>query len=394
MHESNSIDRSRSKNRWNLGAKEGIDESRIAERLLESILDDENTGVLLLDSGLRIKEASSVVCWILRRKRSQLLNVSLEKAAEEAGVIRLPIDGTLLDGAAFRGRSYSSGTGEKRREWLLDGTPLWEGGNVIGAHVMFRDVTQVLRLEEQIRHSDRLKMIGEVAAGTAHEIRNPLTAIKGFMQLLGKSLADREMHRELDYVKIVASELERINSLVNDILLLSKPKEVKLVATRIGSIIKEMLPMLRNEAVMRGTLLHYESWPEGPVIMADKEMLKQVLLNMGKNAIEAMGTGGVLTIRERRTEVSAMEVAVDIIDTGPGIDREHLDRIFDPFFTTKEQGTGLGLSICRRIVHEMGGTIQVSTGPEGTIFSIILPTLSRSGELGTGLGGALPFDVV
>mgnify|MGYP001229632368 FL=1 len=375
-------------------AKGDFREASITERLLESILEDENTGVLLLDSKLRITEASSVICRMLRKNRMELLNLTLEEAVRDSGEAPFPIDADLLEGVAFRGRSYSIGSGRNRREWLLDGSPLWNGGRVIGANVMFRDVTQVIQLEEQIRHSDRLKMIGEVAAGTAHEIRNPLTAIKGFMQLLSKSLSDREMHREQDFVQIVMSELERINSLVNDILLLSKPKEVKLSPVRIGSIIKDMLPMLRNEAVMRSVLLHYESWPDGPLILADKEMLKQVFLNLGKNAIEAMGTGGVLTIRERREAASATEVTVDIIDTGPGIDRDHLERIFDPFFTTKEQGTGLGLSICRRIVHEMGGGIQVSTGPDGSVFTITIPVMARSDSRMAGLGGALPFDVV
>ncbi|THF81765.1 two-component system sensor histidine kinase NtrB [Cohnella fermenti] len=373
---------------------EGDREASMTERLLQSILDDENTGVLLLDAELRILEASATVCRILHSERSRLLHMTIDEAAHGTGAEPLPIDASLLDGVPFRGRSYSFGSGKDRREWLLDGHPMWSGAEVIGAHVMFRDVTQVIRLEEQIRHSDRLKLIGEVAAGTAHEIRNPLTAIKGFMQLMDKSLIDREMNRERDFVQIVLSELERVNGLVNDILLLSKPKEVKLSPTRVGSIVKDMIPMLRNEAIMRGVIVHYEPWTEGPLILADKEMLKQVFLNLGKNAIEAMDGGGVLTVRERRGAASEVEATVDIIDTGPGIEQEYLERIFDPFFTTKEQGTGLGLSICRRIVHEMGGAIQVETGPEGTMFSIALPTLASSDKRMTGFGGALPFDVV
>jgi signal transduction histidine kinase len=277
---------------------------------------------------------------------------------------------------------------------MLEGGALRDGTEEIGRYMLFQDVTHLMLLEEQIRRSDRLKMIGQVAAGTAHEIRNPLTAIKGFIQLLHKALSERDMNRELEYVGIVLSELERVNELVNEFLLLSKPKEVRLVPVHLGKLFREMLPMLQNEAILHNVTLSYEPLENSPYVFADKEMLKQVFLNLGKNAIEAMGNGGSLIIRERSAFPGAEEVSVDVCDNGPGISEELLERIFDPFFTTKEQGTGLGLSICQRIVHEFGGKIGVQSGSGGTMFTVTLPTAAVAKSRKVVCGGALPLDDV
>ena len=370
-----------------------FDREMFIRRFLDHMMEGENFGLLLLDCDFRIVEASPVVCAVLEQEREALLG-------REAGRIfrKLPfpppVDRSLLRGGSFRNRSYTWRSGERKREWMLDGDLLRDGDKPIGAYVVFRDMTHLHELEEQVRRSDRLKMIGEVAAGTAHEIRNPLTAIKGFIQLLQRSLIEREMGRELDYIEIVLTELERVNALVGEFLLLSKPKKVELLSFRLGKLFEEMLPMLRNEALMHNVALHYESRPDLPPVYADKEMLKQVFLNLGKNAIEAMEQGGSLIIRERRGRSGAGEVTVDVCDTGPGIPEERLERIFDPFFTTKEQGTGLGLSICQRIVHELGGRIGVKSGAGGTVFSVTIPTAAGSGQELIASGGALPSDDV
>ncbi|WP_084423152.1 two-component system sensor histidine kinase NtrB [Cohnella thermotolerans] len=368
---------------------------KFVRRFLENLLGHENFGVLLLDADFRIVEASPMVCQAIGREREELLGQNAESLFR-LQTVPLPVDASLLQGRVFRNRSYTWRSGDRRREWVLDGELLrdGDGGKVIGAYVLFRDVTQLMALEEQVRRSDRLKMIGEVAAGTAHEIRNPLTAIRGFIQLLHRSLAERQMNRELDYVDIVLAELERVNALVNEFLLLSKPKKVELQPVRLGKLFDEMLPMLRNEAVMHNVTLQYIPRNELPSIFADKELLKQVFLNLGKNAIEAMTEGGMLIIRERPCPPGAAEVTVDVCDNGPGIPEEMIDRVFDPFFTTKEQGTGLGLSICQRIVHELGGRIEVSSGTGGTVFSVTIPAIGASQRKPSPGGGALPSDDV
>jgi len=351
-------------------------------RFADRILENEDMGVLLLDEAFRIVEISPMACDLLRGERERLLGGSAEECFRHiAG--DSPLAGRdWRKGLPFRNRTLSWGEGGNRKVTMTDGDFLYERGQVVGAYILFRDITRVVQLEEQIRRSDRLKTIGQIAAGTAHEIRNPLTTIKGFMQLLHRVLEERGMHKERDYVSIVLSELDRVNDLVNEFLLLSKPKEIKPVPLRFGSILRDMVPMLRNEAMLHDIELRYEPGEAVPLVQADRELLKQVFLNLGKNAIEAMGRGGTLTIRERTYAYGGeAEAAVEFEDTGPGIPSDLLDRIFDPFFTTKTQGTGLGLSICQRIVHESGGRIEVSTGPSGTVFSVRLPAVyAASGE--------------
>ncbi|MBB6675567.1 PAS domain-containing sensor histidine kinase [Cohnella nanjingensis] len=368
-------------------------QDRYVKRFAERMLADEATGVLLVDADFRIVEVNPMVCEVFDSARADLIGLTVEGWNERMSV-PLPLERSLLAGETFRNRKLVWGTGDRMRELMLDGDVLQDGDETIGAYVMFRDVSQLTMLEEQVRRSDRLKMIGQIAAGTAHEIRNPLTAIKGFMQLLQKSLTEQRMAREQEFVTIVLSELDRVHELVNEFLLLSKSRETKFEPVRLGRILQEMLPMLRNEAMLHDITLRYEPRNDLPLVLADKEMLKQVFLNLGKNAIEAMGKGGSLVIRERRGDPRLGQVSVDICDTGGGIPAELLDRVFDPFFTTKEQGTGLGLSICQRIVHDLGGHIDVASSSAGTVFTVSIPFVGVRGSGMASGGGALSLDDV
>jgi signal transduction histidine kinase len=321
-----------------------------------------------------------MICSLFGWKRTDIIDQSAEKWFDSLSLHPKPFGRSLLDGDTFRNRVLNWKLDKHNHKLMLDGEVLQDKGAIKGAFVLFRDVSHLLTLEEQIRRSDRLKTIGQIAAGTAHEIRNPLTAIKGFMQLLNKSLADRSMEKEQEFVGIVLSELERVNDLVSEFLLLSKPKEIKLVSMRIGLVLQEILPMIRNEALLHNVTVLYFPKPELAPILADKEQLKQVFLNLGKNAIEAMDGGGTLIIRDYHDPYETDKIAVEISDTGSGIDPEALEKVFDPFFTTKPQGTGLGLSVCQRIVHDLGGSIEVSSDEGGTRFIVKLPCASGTDD--------------
>lgn len=358
------------------------------------MLADEGMGVLLVDADFRIVEANPMAGDIFGGDRSAWAGQPADVWAETLG-LPLPFGRSLLQGEAFRNHKLAWVKDGVAREVVVDGDVLVSGGEVIGAYLLFHDVTPWMMLEEQVRRSDRLKMIGQVAAGTAHEIRNPLTAIKGFVQLMKKSFDEREMTKEQEYAHIVLSELDRVQELVGEFLLLSKSKETKLSAMRLGYVMREMMPMLRNEATLHDIVLLYETKPDLPPVLADKEMLKQVVLNLGKNAIEAMGKGGRLLIRERLGgPAHAGFVAVEVCDSGPGIPKAALDRIFDPFYTTKENGTGLGLSICQRIVHDLGGRIAVASSEAGTVFTVLIPCAGSEDDGRASGGGAIPRDDV
>jgi signal transduction histidine kinase len=217
-------------------------------------------------------------------------------------------------------------------------------------------------------------MIGQIAAGTAHEIRNPLTSIKGFLQVLKNSFVESGMEKEKSYTDIMLTEINRINELVSEFLLLGKRKNVNFDKMSVTAVMSEMLPIINNEALLHGVSVQYESASDAPQVIADREMLKQVFLNICKNGIEAMTEGGVLSISEK-VDMDERKVHIDIHDTGPGIPNFVIDKIFDPFFTTKENGTGLGLSVCQRIIHDMGGTIRVASKGFGTTFTLCIPIL-------------------
>lgn len=365
--------------------------SRFANRFLGL----EGTGVLILDADFRLVEISDMLCAMLGCPREDAISLALEDWLDRyKGDSAPPFRRSDLIGNTFRDRSWTWKNGSTRVAMMVDGQMLEEEGRQIGAIVIFRDVTHLIELEEQIRQSDRLKTIGQIAAGTAHEIRNPLTAIKGFMQLMGKAVAEKSMEREQEYVAIVLSELERVNELVGEFLLLSKPREAKLSTLRIGKVIRELLPMIHNEALLHNVIVKYYPQADLPPIVADKELLKQVFLNIGKNAIEAMRGGGELSIRERHDPDRTDRLAVEISDTGTGIPADMLDKVFEPFYTTKQQGTGLGLSVCQRIVHDLGGSIDVESDERGTAFTVWLPCAHvRSGYAQAGGGAHSVNDV-
>ncbi|WP_311198806.1 ATP-binding protein [Paenibacillus hexagrammi] len=242
----------------------------------------------------------------------------------------------------------------------------------MGAYIIFKDVTNLRSLEEMVQRSDRLAMIGQIAAGTAHEIRNPLTSIKGFLQVLKRTFETQGMSKEQNYTDVMLAEINRINELVNEFLLLGKPKHIAYEQTDVSEVLSEILPIINNEAVLHNVHLQYKASTHLPEVIADREMLKQVFLNICKNGIEAMVEGGTLTISES-VETSDHFVCIDVHDTGPGIPSFVIDKIFDPFFTTKDEGTGLGLSVCQRIIHDMGGMIRVSSKGYGTTFTISIP---------------------
>ncbi|MFC5529088.1 ATP-binding protein [Cohnella yongneupensis] len=343
--------------------------SRFANRFLAL----EGSGILVLDSEFRIVEISDMLCAMFDCLREEVISLGLEEWLDRLRIEPPPFTKTQLLGNAFRDRSWTWKSKDKRYAMMLDGEVLEDEGRQIGAFVIFRDVSNLIALEEQIRQSDRLKTIGQIAAGTAHEIRNPLTAMKGFMQLLNKTLSERGMGREQEYISIVLSEIERVNELVGEFLLLSKPREAKRMLVKASTVIQEILPMIRNEALLHNVIVKHYPRSDLLPIVADKELLKQVFLNLGKNAIEAMHGGGTLTIRECCYPDQPDKLAVEIQDTGAGIPADVVEKVFEPFYTTKQQGTGLGLSVCQRIVHDLGGRIVFATDEGGTTFTVWLP---------------------
>jgi len=243
--------------------------------------------------------------------------------------------------------------------------PIIVSGNIIGVYGIAQDITDRKRTEELLRKSDKLNIAGQLAAGVAHEIRNPLTALKGFVQLLQTSPTSKD-----EYLNIMRSELDRIELIVSEFLFLARPQATVFEPCDLGKILQEVIALLDTQAVLRNIQIHTEQVQALPTISCDGNQIKQVFINVLKNALEAM-QGGVITIR---VEVERRELVVHVIDQGSGIPSERLPKIGEPFYTTKEKGTGVGLMVSYRILETHGGSLALASEVGvGTTVTVRLP---------------------
>lgn len=250
-------------------------------------------------------------------------------------------------------------------------------GEIAGAILLFEDITETLSLTRQLKEWERLATAGEVAAGLAHEIRNPLAAARGALQLF-EMVEGEEQRQEL--LLRFAGELDRMNSILTEYLSLSKtPEGDEISPVNLAEVINDIKYLFNSEALLYNVDLQVK--PCGKVIpnvLGNSSSLKQVFLNIGKNALEAMANGGNLTVTLDSNDTHAW---ADFTDNGPGIPSEHIDNIFRPFFTTKIGGTGLGLAISNKIIKRMDGEIQIKSVPGiGTTVTVVLPVQRKSEE--------------
>lgn len=233
---------------------------------------------------------------------------------------------------------------------------------------VLRDLTERRQDEERLIRSEKLSVIGQLAAGVAHEIRNPLTALKGFTQLLRNKYVEQSY-----YFDIMGTEIDRINLIVNEFMTLAKPHYNSFQFNDIGIILQSVLSILETQAMLLGVEVDHQQQSNIPKVYCNENQLKQVFLNIIKNAFEAMQDGGTVTIMVRY-EPTEKFIHVKIKDQGIGMSEEVVKRIGEPFLTTKDKGTGLGLMVSSRIIEEHKGTMHISSQPgEGTLIDIQLP---------------------
>ena len=234
----------------------------------------------------------------------------------------------------------------------------------------YRDANlQLLVSQESLRRADRLSALGEIAAGLAHEIQNPLAAVKGACEIVASRVSTGTP--EAEFAELARKELARMEGLVREFLEYARPREPELREADLGSVIDHVALLLRPEAERVRVAMQIARAPSGDRALIDTEQIAQVLFNVMLNAVQASPAGGQVRVDER---VESAHAVIDVTDQGPGIPAEHLPRLFEPFFTTKSRGTGLGLAISLRIVTAHGGTIEALPGRSGgTVFRIRLP---------------------
>jgi len=259
--------------------------------------------------------------------------------------------------------------------WLIAGTSLLIGGQgkIIGALVIFQDITELKALEEKLRQADRLAALGTLSAGLAHEIKNPLSAIKTFVQLLPQKIGLPSFMEKFNVT--VPREIDRINYLVEDLLELTRRRVRPLVALKVDDLILQVIDLHGEDIKKRQITLEDHLDRRIPPVHGDAETLYRAFSNLIINAIQAMPNGGTLSISSK-LDSSLFSVEITFQDTGIGMDETTAKNIFNPFFTTKDKGAGLGLALTRKIIEDHRGTIEVhSEKGMGTTFTLNLPVV-------------------
>lgn len=241
-------------------------------------------------------------------------------------------------------------------------------GNIIATSVITRDISYKKEAEQIRIQSEKLKMAGEIAAGVAHEIKNPLTVISGFVQMMKDNYNSPYSY----YTNLIDSEIDRINLIISEFLVLSKPNSINPIDFKIDQVICDILTLYKPELKARNISLS-EKWNAKDIIITgDANQIKQVFINLIKNAVEAIEKDGNITLTVGKTSEHFCSIKIE--DTGLGMKKEVIDHIFEPFYTTKSDGTGLGMMITEKIIQEHCGHIEIdSTYGEGTEITIFLP---------------------
>jgi PAS domain S-box-containing protein len=229
-----------------------------------------------------------------------------------------------------------------------------------------RDITARKQLEHEMLRFDRLNTIGQMAANLAHEIRNPLTTVRGYLQFLS---CQREYGKHKEQFTLMIEEIDRANTIIREYLSMSKNKIADLRQCQLNTIIEALLPLIKAEANASNMQIDL-ILDQIPLLNLDENEIRQMLLNLVRNGLEAMTTGCTMTIR---TLVKDSSVILEVEDEGSGIAPHVLDKLGTPFVTTKETGTGLGLPVCYKIVNRHHAKLQIKTGSSGTIFSVCFP---------------------
>ena len=248
-----------------------------------------------------------------------------------------------------------------------------DDGMVLGDLILFRDLTEVQALKKEIERSERLASLGRLAAGVAHEIRNPLSSIKGFATYFGERYKGIPEDRKT--AEIMVQEVERLNRVISQLLEFAKPMTVRKKMSNPGPVIQHSLKTIEKEAWAANVKIETRFSEGIRKVPMDPDRITQVLLNLYLNAIQAMEEGGILRVT---TADEPEGLRISVSDTGKGIKMEDINRVFDPYFTTKPSGTGLGLAIVHRIIDSHGGDVRIESGPgQGTTVSVTLPACGQ-----------------
>ena len=341
--------------------------------LTGNILEAINSAVVAVDKDKKII--------MFNRAAEEIFSISRNKVVNQNYSEIFPQDECLLDETIDKSRrihqmekKYKTFSGDER--YLVIGTSsfLDERGGSRGAVAVVHDITELKEFEEKAKRAERLSELGNLAAGVAHEIRNPLNAISiAAQRLRGEFSPQANQEEYLFFTQTMLDEIKRLNQIINQFLSLAKAQKLNLVRTDLESLLKDILQLLKIEAEQKGIAVRENIAPQLPEIALDREEMKKAILNIALNAIQATSAKGMVSISASDDKTNR-ELAIEIADTGEGVADENLPKLFQPYFSTKEKGAGLGLSIAYRIIADHKGSITVKSKlNQGTTFTIKLP---------------------
>lgn len=363
----------------NTELENNLQEKDKVKNYLHNILESLTSGVIVVDENQTVTTFSQTAGAILNRSPDQCLNQPLNQA------IPHPVFPTLVarlkesqKGNLIHDEELNNTEG-RRIKVRVSASPVHDpSGAQLGTVLIVQDITELKQLEEEAERNDRLRAMGEMAAGIAHEIRNPLASIELFASILKKdSQGDTEKMKLSDHIVSGVKNMDRI---ISSLLLFAKSPEPSRQQCNINDLLRGILDS-NTDLQLPGTIhIQCDYCKEEPMAQGDKELLQQVFLNFIRNAVQAMPDGGDLTLRIEKNRSSDNHtyhrhfITTTISDTGVGISSEDRESIFNPFFSTKDKGTGLGLAIAHNIVKAHQGTIDVeSQKGKGTTFTVNLP---------------------
>jgi PAS domain S-box-containing protein len=342
--------------------KKAEDRATAIEGYNENILQSVPSGVISFDEEMRITKLNLAAERILELDRETIAG------KHQSEVLKKPITDYLGRKELIERGEIAYITPSGRRIWLgLAITPLKDGtGATIGQLLVFTDLTHLKAIESQMSLRDKLSSLGEMSAGIAHELRNPMAVIAGYTKLLSKK-AESTLQPS---VEAIAKEIAVMDRIISDFLSFAKPAELTLSAVTIKAIIDQCIASVTDE---RNDISAVVTIDGSCSVRGDEVFLRQAFINLLQNAAEAMPRGGVLTVTSYPSRGTQGFLDISISDTGHGISDDVKNKIFLPFFTTKEKGTGFGLAIVQKIIVSHGGNISVESSDKGTTFTVRLP---------------------
>ncbi|MCX6646762.1 MAG: ATP-binding protein, partial [bacterium] len=282
------------------------------------------------------------------------------------------VNSVLADGISYEGigESWTLTLASRSLKLNIKVNPLPGGGKRFGAVILFEDITEVTALQDQLFQSEKLATLGQMAAGIAHEVNNPLAGVSGFLQVMASRLPEESPERSA--MQAALANINRASGTIKDLLKFARLGPAQKRPTKLNEVIGESLVFVKFQKEHEGVNIVKDFRDDLPEVVIDPDQMRQVFTNLVLNALQAMGNEGKLTVSTVSTN-GVVRTYID--DTGSGIPEENFELIFEPWFTTKQaKGTGLGLVNCEKIVNEHGGTLAFSsTSGEGTTFIVDLP---------------------